>query len=189
MQKNELKLRAINRVIHRDLGYFFTFMLIIYSISGIALNHRGGWNPDFYLEQRIIALDLPQNKAQLTNDVIKAELKKINLHNNILMIDYPTPSKLKVYYKQGALLYDLDNKQGHLERVIRRPLLYEMNFLHRNPGAIWTWISDIFSVAMIIIATSGLFILGGANGIKGRGKWITGAGVFVTIICTALLIN
>ena len=52
-----MNLRKINRVIHRDLGYFFTGMIIIYTVSGIALNHRNDWNPNYSITTRTLTID------------------------------------------------------------------------------------------------------------------------------------
>ena len=55
-----MKLRKWNRIIHRDLGYIFCGMCIIYGLSGIALNHMEDWNPDYIIKTREIILeDLP----------------------------------------------------------------------------------------------------------------------------------
>jgi hypothetical protein len=54
--------------------------------------------------------------------------------------------------------------------------------LHYNPGNLWKWFSDIFSVALIVLGISGLFILKGKNGIKHRGAWLTIAGIIIPLI-------
>jgi uncharacterized protein len=39
----ELNLSKLNRPIHRDIGYLITGLIIIYTLSGIALNHKYDW--------------------------------------------------------------------------------------------------------------------------------------------------
>jgi hypothetical protein len=41
--------RKLNRILHRDIGYFFFGMSIIYGISGIALNHIDDWDPSYQI--------------------------------------------------------------------------------------------------------------------------------------------
>ncbi len=41
------KWRKWNRAIHRDFGYLFFGMTIIYALSGIAINHLDDWNPNY----------------------------------------------------------------------------------------------------------------------------------------------
>ena len=43
-------IRKWGRIIHRDFGYLFFGATLIYSISGIALNHIGDWNPNYSVE-------------------------------------------------------------------------------------------------------------------------------------------
>ena len=44
-----LNWRKWNRVVHRDFGYLFLGMTIIYALSGIAINHIKDWNPNYVL--------------------------------------------------------------------------------------------------------------------------------------------
>ncbi len=184
-----MKWQKINNVLHRDLGYIFFFLIIIYSVSGIAINHASDWNPDFYVDKKYISeLDLPDKIQDIDENMIKNQLEIIGESDNYLLVDYPSKSKFKVYYKNGSLLYDLQNKKGELERIQRRPLFYEMNLLHRNPGNLWTWIADIFAVGLIIIATTGIMVLKGKNGIKGRGKWLILSSTLSTVLIIFLVI-
>ena len=53
-----LKTRTLSRfnvATHRDLGYFFSVLILIYCISGIALNHVDDWNPDFIISKKNIS--------------------------------------------------------------------------------------------------------------------------------------
>jgi hypothetical protein len=51
-------------------------------------------------------------------------------------------------------------------------------------GVLWKWFSDIFCVAFIIIAVSGLFIIrSGKNSIKGwKGAGYTVIGILIPLI-------
>lgn len=182
--------RKTNKVIHRDLGYLFVFLTIIYAISGIAFNHLGEWNSNFIIEkQEINNLNLSASKAGFDEEILKSELKRIDQYHNYLMVDFPSESKIKVYFKNGSLLYDLNSKEGELERVSKRPLLYEINYFHRNPGGLWVWISDIFALSLITLAITGLFLSKGKNGFQGRGKWLVSIGTITTIFFMFLLFN
>ena len=52
-------LRRWCRLLHRDLSYFFAGMVLIYALSGIAMNHRDTFNPDYAVSRTRLALDLP----------------------------------------------------------------------------------------------------------------------------------
>jgi hypothetical protein len=69
-----------------------------------------------------------------------------------------------------------------------RPVLYEMNQLHLNtPKGAWTWIADLYAVALLFVAATGLFVLKGRTGITGRGAWLTAIGVAIPVVCWVLL--
>ncbi|WP_319228034.1 hypothetical protein [Draconibacterium orientale] len=42
-----MKIRKLLRILHRDFGYFIVAMTIVYAVSGIYLNHRHDFNPDY----------------------------------------------------------------------------------------------------------------------------------------------
>ncbi len=182
MEIKNRNLYKLNKSIHRDFGYFFFFLTIIYCISGLALNHHSDWNPDFEVHRKEVKLNLPSNITEINNALIKAELSKINENDNYLMYDAPSPDKIKLYFKDGSLLLDLSTGKGELERVKKRALIFESNWLHRNPGGIWTIISDVFAISLILLSLTGLFILKGQKGLKGRGKWLVGSGIVMTIL-------
>ncbi|MCK7473004.1 MAG: PepSY-associated TM helix domain-containing protein [Rhodopseudomonas palustris] len=69
-----------------------------------------------------------------------------------------------------------------MRRITRRPFFREMNYLHYNPQESWTWISDVFAGALIILAITGLFLVRGAKGITRRGAWLTILGIVIPIV-------
>ena len=79
-------------------------------------------------------------------------------------------------------MINMETGSGLLERVTRRPFFREMNYLHYNPQVSWTWISDIFAGALVILAITGLFLVRGAKGITGRGAWLTVLGILIPVI-------
>lgn len=77
---------------------------------------------------------------------------------------------------------DLTNGLGTYEKVSRRPLFYQVNVLHRNSVEWWKWASDLFALMLIAITVTGMFMLRGNNGLKGRGKWLLAAGAMPPLI-------
>ncbi len=177
----EFKWRKWNRAVHRDFGYLFFGMTLVYALSGIALNHRSDWNPNYIIvDQEIKGKSFDHN---LTKDEVK----------NLLLADfgeessyrkhyYPQPGLLKVFLTGGMLMLDTETGEGYLEISRRRPLFREVNYLHYNPSDYWTWFSDIFAGAMIVLALSGILIPRGADGLSARGAWLTLLGIVVPFI-------
>lgn len=180
------KLRKLNIATHRDLGYFFSSLIIIYCLSGFALNHVNDWNPDFIIEKETITIPGDYSTSNLSSELIKEFGKQVN-ETDYKVYDVPSPGKVKIYYDNASLLIDFTTNSGQYEKIIRRPVFYQSNLLHRNSIRGWKWVSDIFAGMLIIISVTGLFILKGKKGISGRGKWLIGAGVLLPIL--VLIIN
>ncbi len=177
-----MKLRKWNRIIHRDLGYIFFFTTIIYALSGIAINHRDDWDPNYRISTEEISVNQKLEKASMTKSSIKALLKTINPEIKYRSHYFPSNELMKVFIKDGNVTIDLDSGNGLVELTKRRPLFAPMNYLHYNPVKWWTIFSDIYAGALAILAISGLFILKGKKGITGRGAWLTGIGIAIPII-------
>lgn len=168
-------------VLHRDLGYFFTGVVVLYAISGIAVNHADDWNPSFIIERRDITLDLPHEPAKINEQSILANLLPIGEAENYRGFDFPSMEKIKVYLKNGDIIVDLKDGKGSLETIRRRPLLHQVNGLHLNPVQWWKVFSDLFAVGLVLIAVTGLLIAKGRQGFLGRGKWLVGAGLLIPL--------
>ncbi len=177
----KFKWRKWNRAIHRDLGYVFFALTVIYSISGIAVNHINDWNPNYKRSYQEISYDIG-TKSSIDKNKVLGFLKTINEEGNYKKYYFPSSSELKVFIDGGNILLDLETGEGYLEKINRRPLLHAVNYLHYNPGKWWTWVSDIFAGALIILAITGLFIIRGKNGIKRRGAILTIAGIILPLI-------
>ncbi len=175
----KFKWRKWNRIIHRDFGYLFFGMTIIYALSGIAINHINDWDPNYIIKTKEIIINVPEeiNKEEILNI-----LENYGEKNNYKKHYFPNENRLKVFLKNGTLSLDLNNGQGIIETIKKRPIFKPINYLHYNPIKWWTWFSDIFSGALILIAISGLFILKGKKGITKRGAWLTVLGILIPII-------
>jgi hypothetical protein len=175
----KFKWRRWNRIIHRDFGYFFFGMTIIYALSGIAINHIKDWNPNYIIKTKNISVSIPDeiNKNEVLNI-----LKILNEEKNYKKHYFPKKDQLKVFIKNGTLTLNLNSGNGIIEKIKVRPIFKPMNYLHYNPIKWWTWFSDIFAGALILIAISGLFILKGKKGITKRGAWLTILGILIPVI-------
>ena len=177
----KFKWRKWNRAIHRDLGYFFFFMTVIYGISGVAINHIGDWNPNYVVTHKQIDLGQPILTKMSKQQVIDM-LEEYGEEDNYKKHYYPDPDLLKVFLDGGSALVDMESGRGQIEKLKRRPIFHAFNYLHYNPSNFWTWFSDAYAVALVLLAISGLFILRGKNGITRRGAWITALGIIIPIV-------
>lgn len=179
------RLKKVCAVLHRDLGYLFAGIVLIYAISGIAMNHRNSFNPNFSVET--IAFQLPQSVAQTYDKVTEADIDAIMEATDCPRSQYTkhfkaADDRLKILIKGGSsITVDLKNRQGSYEKISERVVLGSMVRLHYNPGRWWTAFADIFAVALIIITITGLFILTGKNGLKRRGAILLLIGLLAPI--------
>jgi uncharacterized protein len=179
------KIRRWNLEWHRDLGYFFSLLIIIYCISGIALNHVNDWNPDFIIHKENVQC----RKLFIRENVDAAsiiEFGKLAGEKTYKAFDFPTNNQVKIYYDNATLHINLETGIGQYERLKKRHIFYESNVLHRNSLSGWKWISDIFALMLITISITGLFILKGKYGFMQRGIWIMLAGLLLPLIAIIL---
>jgi len=176
----KINLHKWNRVTHRDLGYFFFGLTLIYAISGIALNHTEDWNPNYIISLKEIYTPAIE-KNNIDKDYI-LNLLEGQSYSGYKSHYFPEPHLLKVFFKQGQLLLDIENGYGKFELLKKRPFFNQINFLHYDPGKWWTWFSDLYCVALCLLAITGLFIVRGKNGIFWRGLILAVAGLIIPIV-------
>ena len=177
-----MRLRRLNNIIHRDLGYFVVGTTVLYAISGLALNHLEDWDSNFVIQTRTVSMSLPKEVDSITRETVKETLRPLGEEENYRGHASPTPDKLKIYLDEGSILVDLEKGEAVHESVKRRPLFFQMNYLHLNPRAWWRVFSDFFAGALALVAITGLFVLKGRKGIRWRGAIFAGVGVLVPLL-------
>ncbi|MEN8203404.1 MAG: PepSY-associated TM helix domain-containing protein [Bacteroidota bacterium] len=181
--------RKVNRWIHRELGFLFFGMSIIYGISGIALNHGAArhWNPGIISRSESFSYEPVLTKTEVNRDVIEEILEITGEKKNYKQYYFPNSDYLMIYLKGGHINVHLPSGDISLTRVRNRPVFMEMNYLHYNkPKKLWTWFSDLFAFGLILIAVSGLFLVKGKKGISGRGGILTLLGILIPLVFLAV---
>ena len=175
--------RKLNRILHRDFGYFFFGMCVIYGLSGIALNHLDDWDPNYIIESRVINTGSQAIPRTVKREELKDRLKAWGINESLKEYYFPSATTLKIFLKGGSLTLDLAGGTGIYENVKRRSLFYQINYLHYNHAkSLWTWFADIFGGALILLAITGIIMLQGRKGLTGRGKWFIAAGILIPLI-------
>jgi hypothetical protein len=177
-----MNLSKLNRVTHRDIGYLIAGLTIIYAISGIALNHKYDWNPNYIVDSYEFTTDIILTRESFNDNVAKTILKNIPGDPEYKTSHFPSGDKLTIFIDGGFIQINTLTGKGIVEKLSRRPLFYQINFLHYNPGKWWKYFSDIFCVALILVTITGLFIVKGRNGITKRGAILTIIGIILPLI-------
>lgn len=177
-----MSLSKLLRVLHRDISYFCTGMILIYAVTGILLNHLKDINPYYIIDVRKVELKLPTDTLQITKELVAQKLEAYNEYE-VKSFYYPQPNTLKIFVKDGTVTANIDEGTALIEKSTRRPILYQLNMMHKNrPHSWWTWFSDIFALGLIIITITGLFLIKGKKGITGRGAILVLAGIVLPIV-------
>ena len=180
----QLKWRKWNNILHRDIGYLAVGLTIIFAISGIAVNHVQDWNPNFSIEKK--NFQLKPDTTLSTNQLTDYLVTKLVIDAKIESSFKPAPGVIHIFFENQKVEYNFETGQGMHEIVSERTVLHDFNFLHLNhPKKIWTYLSDLYALALLFLAISGMFVLKGRKGITGRGKWLIGIGVLIPILVLA----
>ncbi|MDX9789702.1 MAG: PepSY-associated TM helix domain-containing protein [Candidatus Kapaibacterium sp.] len=177
-----MNLYKLNKNLHRDLGYFFVGMIIIYAVSGIAINHKNDWNPNYIIRNQDFGLGKKISKSEVDKNFIDEILMKAELSGEYKSHYFPDQERLRIFVNGGNITLFLESGDFKVETILNRPVFKQMNFLHYNPGMIWTWFSDIFCLALIFLAISGLFILKGKFGLVWRGAILVSTGILIPLL-------
>ncbi len=163
------RFRNLSRNWHRDIAYFFVGLIISFSISGITLNHRRTFSSrTFSYDVEKIKLNLPSNPQDITEEFIQSQLPVLDIGNPYQGFQVRNGS-LRILFDKARAEVSLETGEGEKEWLGRKYVLAEMADLHQTTNPAWIWYSDIFGIAMILIAISGMFISGGSKSFRKRG--------------------
>ena len=179
-------MKITNRSLHRDIAYFYVGLIIAFSFSGILLNHRRDWNPEKYTyESKKVEVGLPENVELIDKAVIEGFSKDWDVvYDGHRVRD----GQLRVFYKDNAVL-DVATATGvgQLEYKRVTPFVGQTIKLHKDTNKAWIWYSDIFGIAMLVIAITGMFISAGKNTFWKRGWKLALTGLLFPLIFLFLL--
>ena len=176
--------RRWNRILHRDIGFFFVGASIIYGISGIALNHLADWNPNYTVTVKETTAKEDLSKSVITKEKILNLLKDFEAEEMFKTYNYiENNSVLRIYLTgRSSITVHVGTGKATAEFLSRRPVFFQTNFLHYNPNRLWTWFSDIFAGALIFFALSSLFMIKGKKGAWGRGGIYIALGIILPLL-------
>lgn len=177
-----MKWRKWFRALHRDVGYVAVALTIAYALSGLAVNHIEDWNPNYRFTSSAFELGpVPGASAaeQAAFVVDRLRLDPAQVRGHFL----ESASELRVFLPDGQeARLDLRTGRGKLKTVTTRAVLFEVNSLHlNNLKGVWTYVADLFAVALMFLAITGMTMMKGDRGLAGRGKWFVGAGLLVPV--------
>ncbi|HED10955.1 MAG TPA: hypothetical protein ENJ10_09725 [Caldithrix abyssi] len=173
------------RQLHRDFGYFFFGMSVIFAVSGLAVNHIDDWNPNYKLTVKTgllspsLSFGPPLPVQKIANS--------IGLRDTVTGYVRSGMHRFMIFLGTNSLEIDTLGRSYRYEQVEERWLLHAFNRLHLNElKNEWVFFSDFFALGLFFMAVSGLFLNKGRNGLKGRGGWLALVGVMVPVLFIGL---
>src|SRR5512140_1652817 len=125
-----MNISKLNRITHRDIGYLIAGLTIIYAISGIALNHKNNWNPNYIIENRKFTSAIEVTRETLNKEIASSILKDVPGAPVYKTWYFPSGDILTIFIEGGSVRLNTRTGEGIIERISKRPLFYQINFLH-----------------------------------------------------------
>lgn len=181
-----MKLTARNT--HRDIAYFYIGLIISFSLSGIFLNHRRVWHPMKYkYNTEEITLNQKVTADQVTDDYIKSFSQEFKIDDQLRRYAVDDNNVLRIAYTDHDVQVNLNSGKGEIGEFRQTPLLGQMTELHVTTNKWWIYYSDVFGIAMLTIALTGMFIVKGQNSFRKRGWKLALIGIIFPLIFLFLL--
>ncbi|PLY07022.1 MAG: hypothetical protein C0625_07455 [Arcobacter sp.] len=183
------------RSLHRDLGYFFIGITLIYAISGFVLSARGlGWFKYDYNFQTNISKNISSDdfKEKLieeakdgkldyiykfgTKDVVKRNIKRLVFkkeENKILYFDYKY-MHINYHINSGLTNIKYNSYPAFLQ-------LFISSHLSTN-NKVWFYLAMVYSIVLAFFALSAIVMVKGKYGFKKRGLFLMLAGIITVMV-------
>lgn len=175
--------RGWNRILHRTLGYVCAGLTIVYAVSGVAVNHVADWNPNYVIRNDTVGLGAGSAGRAGSPAFGEELLAAFGLGGPVQGMYRPAPDRLDVFLEGGVIEVDFSTDEAVYESVRDRPVLRAFNILHLNePKGLWTAVADLFALALLLLALTGLFMVKGRKGVVGRGGWYVAAGIALPLV-------
>lgn len=171
---------------HRTLGYFYVGLIISFSISGIFLNHRRDWHPSRYVTSSKDITIRPVVKDSINDEFVERFTKSHSINDKLRRYRVDK-DLLKISYEKNDVEVDIKTGKGTIETYQKTPVLGQFTTLHVDTSKWWIYYSDVFGLAMAIIACTGMFIQRGKYGFKRHGWKLALIGIIFPLIFLFLL--
>jgi len=149
------------------------------------VNHIADWDANFVNVTREYKVAIAQGD---TDDAIAATVAKAGDITDKPKEVYREGDDLEILYDHRTLHVDIPSGKVVDEQQKPRFFLRAANWLHLNRGKkAWKYFADAYAAGLLLLATSGLFMIPGKKGLIGRGAVFVAIGSFVADGATNLL--
>lgn len=181
--KKKIAWRPWLRAAHRDVGYVAVGLTFVYALSGIAVNHITDWtdgDPSFQSYSRTVEV----GRLEGDDDAVVEQLRaRLGIRETPKEVYRASDDELEVLFDRRSLHVNLAQGTVVDEGQEGRFFLRVANWLHLNRGKkAWTYVADAYAAALLLLATSGLFMIAGKKGLFGRGAVLVLVGIAIPVL-------
>jgi len=178
--RRRLALRPWLRAVHRDAGYLGVGLTLVYALSGLAVNHIADWDPSFH--ELAATHQLPAPLPRDPDAAGKRVLAALQIREQPREIYAAGDDAVELVFDRRTLHVTPSTGKVVEEGQSPRFFLRAANWLHLNRGKkAWTYVADSYALILVYLAISGLFMIPGRKGLKGRGALLALLGAAVPI--------
>ena len=149
------------RTVHRWTGLFLFGFIVLYSLTGLLLNHLKSF--DYFQSRHETATEIDVQRQDMLHGLLETYKQQIGRD------DDPTVIRLKkegiiefLYGSHGRTTYIIDSMNGTMTRIDKHDQQpwYLLNSLHRSykVANTWIWLTDCMAMLILLLALSGLVI-------------------------------
>ena len=185
-ESRKFKWRPWLRAVHRDIGYVAVGLTFVYALSGLAVNHITDWSdgdPSYRSYSRTVELGKLEGDDAAVADAAR---KKLGIKETPREV-YREGDELEVLFEKRSLHVKPETGTVVDEGQEPRFLLRVVNWLHLNRGKkAWKYFADAYAAALLVLSTSGIFMIAGKKGLLGRGAILVAIGIAIPVIYVKL---
>lgn len=173
------------RAAHRDVGYLLVGLTVVYALSGLAVNHIADWDPNFESYEQTLQLSV--DTAVLSDEALATAALEAAGIDELPTDTFGIDDELQVTTQRAELTVSRASGAVLIRGRSPRLLLRVSNWLHLNRGkSAWTFIADAYAILLLGLAISGMFMLPGRRGLRGRGAVLVALGVSIPVLYVTL---
>lgn len=160
----KIRWRAWARRLHRDLGFAFVGLTLVYAISGLAVNHIADWDANFSHSEEtrpLPATVVRDSSGRATPDAqaiaqIVAEEWQLGPMRDL----FADGDEVELQFDGTRVVIDTHTASARIESRRPRWLIRSANWLHLNRGKrSWTIIADAYAIALLLLSATSVFML------------------------------
>jgi hypothetical protein len=110
-------------------------LVVVYALSGIALNRLDDWNPSYEVTREEVAWGGEIPDRDVSREAVVEFLDRCGERDGYKKHYRPAPETLKIFVHGGNVVLDTRTGRGVLEKLRRRPSSSRSTSCTTTPGA------------------------------------------------------